>query len=332
MRIVMVSGPPSMACGVADYTAQLVEALRQIGVEVYLVSQSEWGLSQAKKLRTQIQRLSPDLIHLQYPAAVYGRGLAPQTVLLGRWPVVITLHEFSQVHPLRRMASLPFSLAQYLIFTNPHEQAAMVRQVPWIKTKSSIIALGSSVPFLPTSGYTDPQTGVYFGLIRNNKGLEDFIELARLAQPFGYRFSILGSCQIGAESYFEQIHQGSRFLSNLTWVLGLPAQQVAQRLGQSGFAYLPFPDGASERRTSLLAALGNGLPVITTRGSHTPPELTGAVSFVTTPSEALHLLENWRVQPEAKQLLRSNAARYIKRFDWRYVAEAHLEVYRKLRR
>jgi hypothetical protein len=51
----------------------------------------------------------------------------------------------------------------------------------------------------------------------------------------------------------------------------LPEGAVAEYLCACDLALQPYPDGASSRRTSLMAALANGVPVVTTLGALSEP-------------------------------------------------------------
>jgi len=51
----------------------------------------------------------------------------------------------------------------------------------------------------------------------------------------------------------------------------LPAARVAECLRACDLAVQPYPDGASARRTTLMAALANGVPVVTTVGPLSEP-------------------------------------------------------------
>jgi glycosyltransferase involved in cell wall biosynthesis len=51
----------------------------------------------------------------------------------------------------------------------------------------------------------------------------------------------------------------------------LPAAVITEYLQASDLAFQPYPDGASGRRTTLMAALANGVPVITTIGRLSEP-------------------------------------------------------------
>src|SRR2546421_747505 len=59
----------------------------------------------------------------------------------------------------------------------------------------------------------------------------------------------------------------------------LPGDQVAVHLAATDLLVQPFPDGVTTRRTSLMAGLALGRPIVTTGGFNTEPlwKETGAV-------------------------------------------------------
>jgi glycosyltransferase involved in cell wall biosynthesis len=330
----MISGRPGIACGIADYTHSLVTALTVAGVESYSPTPANWSAFSSRAIFQEIRLRKVDLIHIQYPAAAYGAGFAPQGLAFfsrsERIPLVVTVHEFSQTHPLRRMACSAFSIANALVFTNPFELGHFSKLMPWVKSRASVTPVGSSVPFVRSQ--PDEFDVVYFGLIRAKKGIEAFLDLAALSlrERRPYRFTVVGSAQLGEQEYFEVVRARIESLSNVALESDLEAEAVAQRIAQARFAYLPFPDGVSERRTSLLATMGNGLVVLTTKGQHTPQELNGAVAFVENSDMALNQLDFLSASKEARMALQVNASRYIERFTWESIAQKHLQIYGSL--
>ncbi|MCX6023909.1 MAG: hypothetical protein NTZ05_19705, partial [Chloroflexi bacterium] len=73
----------------------------------------------------------------------------------------------------------------------------------------------------------------------------------------------------GRSDLIELIRQ-LRLGGNTTWTGHLPLPEVSAHLLAADAAVLPFTDGASFRRTSLLAMLAHGLPLVTTSPEHGP--------------------------------------------------------------
>jgi hypothetical protein len=103
--------------------------------------------------------------------------------------------------------------------------------------------------------------------------------------------------------------------------------QVANRLASSAIAYLPYPDGASDRRTTLKAMLINGVAVITTRGSQTPGGLGDLVKFCKSPDEALRIALSLIESPEERTTLADKGRDYGRQFTWQHIAELHSKIY-----
>ena len=126
--------------------------------------------------------------------------------------------------------------------------------------------------------------------------------------------------------YFEALRSESSQLP-IVWENGLGEEEVEGRLAASAVAYLPYPDGASERRASLKAALINGVAVVTTRGPQTPSDLEGAVYFVRTPEEALVAVSMLLKSSEERGRLTGKGIQYARQYTWERIAEQHAAVY-----
>jgi glycosyltransferase involved in cell wall biosynthesis len=335
MRVAMICSEASISCGVSDYTQHLIYALRENKVHVELIAQSNWGILNVSDLLSRLNKFKPDIVHIQYPAALYGKSLGLQIFLLvslGKWSIVTTIHEFSHTHILRRIVTLIFGFSKKIILTNEFEEKAINSFFPLSKNKFSTIPIGNSIPFLHKNHSITTKLGLYFGLIRPNKGIEDFLELANLCfkTQSDYDFLIAGSIQLGAETYFQKLIDQSHHLTNLKWELDPSASEVAQLFSNSNFVYLPFPDGASERRSSLIAALGNNIPIITTLGLQTPESFKGIMEFATDPKNALEILSRWDKDKAIPESLKSKALEYSHRFNWNSIATLHTNLYQKI--
>ncbi len=318
-------------CGVTHYSLCLASALREHGVSCHVESLPHWSVWGVPGLRSRIRSLSPDVIHLQYPTAAYGYSVAPQWLSL-LLPMVVTVHEVSQVRIPRRLSLYPFGLrSPRIIFTTPHERAYASRWAPWIAPRSRVINIGSTIPVVPRAPDATDVRIVSFGFLRPRKGLEDVLEVAGLLKHSGLpeRIIVMGGVQPRWSSYVLTL-QGQAATLPIDWAIGLPDRGVSEVLARAQVAYLPFPDGASHRRTSLIAALSHGAAIVTTRGLRTPPELGDVVEFAPTPADAFTAITGLLGDEERRRKLSAAALRYAKLFSWDTIAEEHIRLYDSL--
>jgi len=102
---------------------------------------------------------------------------------------------------------------------------------------------------------------------------------------------------------------------------------VAEMLASAAVAYLPFPDGASERRSSLKSALSSGVVCVTTEGSATPVEMRSAVVLATSIEDAYQKAKTLLANRDECEKLSAEAARYAQTFRWDSIAQLHREIY-----
>lgn len=335
MRVIQIVGAyPPRDCGAEDYTVRLAAALEHHGLEVDILAGGGRSLSDTPSLIKKVSGYRPHVVHVQYPTGNYGKSLVPQALatMMPRVPVITTIHEFSESHVLRKVADLPFALrGRALVFTSEYERRHFLSWFPWVRKRSVVVPIGSNIPFSPGSVRRDPWGVVYFGLIRPHKGLEEFLELARLARDAGrpYRFAIVGDTAARYGSYPETLKERAKDLP-VGWRIGLSPDEVSRSLAGSRFAYIPYPDGASERRGSLLAALGNGTAMITTEGPQTPEALRSSVCFAANPSQALRALDQLASDVDRADALSARAIEYAERASWSSIALAHRRLYERL--
>ncbi|MEO8330918.1 MAG: hypothetical protein ABI479_00670 [Gallionella sp.] len=311
------------------YTYRLVEALREKDCEVDVFTGNNFKLLNATNLAEQVLASKPDIVHIQYPTAGYGPSLGPQmlSVLIRR--CVITLHEVSQVNLLRRLSLYPFSFrTRHIIFTNAFEKDYATKYAPWIARRSSVIPIGSAIQPCDSNQEKDLSEIVYFGLIRPKKGIEEVLTLARLIKLNSLSMSIriIGMIEPRFQPYLLRLQNVSSDLP-VTWNLGLPEDVVSVLLSRSKVAYMPFPDGASERRSSLLALLANDVATVTTSGPFTPYEMNGVVKYAATPAEALPLIKEFLSNVEKRSEVASEMRKYMQRRQWGEIAAAHAVLY-----
>jgi len=149
----------------------------------------------------------------------------------------------------------------------------------------ALIPIGSNIPVAPPPGYeraawrgwlglaADNILIAYFGLISRSKGLDVLLDaLARLPERF--RLLVIGGAATLPEdrAYAAEIERqlDERRLRERVIFTGHRAEaEVSAHLLAADMAALPFADGASFRRGSLLATLAHGVPTLTTTDDRT---------------------------------------------------------------
>jgi len=329
----MISGTyPPQRCGVGDYTEKLVLALRNQNLKVEVLANIDWSLRHFKNICSKIDESSPDIIHIQFPSIGYGYGIVPQLLSL-KYKTVITVHEASQFHPIRKMFLLPFSIKSDLIFSSQFECQYFKSIFPWFTRKPFVIPIGANIGSSVNNFSNEHRNGneiVYFGLIRPKKGIEQVMALAVLLKEhhLDYQIKIIGQILDKNSEYFSDLKKATEGLP-VQWLINLSENEVEKELSMQTMAYLPFPDGASERRGSLLAVLKYGLLVYTTQGPQTPAEFNKILTYVNSPVEFFKILTALDPEKITKKLLEKSgdAQSLMKRFEWPEIAKKHIDAY-----
>ncbi len=364
LRVIQVVGSfPPEPCGIGDYTARLTAALAQQGVEAVVLTRHsagdrpsrvttidglrKWSLSGVAGLLRVVRGLRPDLIHVQYPGLGYGYSLAPHLltafVALTRIPVVVTLHEYERAHWLRRLSeALLAACATSVVFTTSQEQAHAVRRIGWLVPSlhcAHVIVIGSNLPegeATGAAGYNRSEFS-YWGMFHPGKGIEKVLGGFALAvrRAEDLRLTLVGARRQKDERYIERLQElvdrlGVR--QRVMFCFDLSGEDTIGVLKRCCAVILPYGDGATFRRGTLVAALRLGLPVVSTRGPDTPSELVDERSILFAADEGgiADLLLRLRSESDLRDRLSSGAAALGERFDWRDIACRHMVLYEKL--
>ncbi len=284
-----------------------------------------------------IDATGSDILHIQFPTNGY-KDIRLLTWLLStfrKMPKVVTLHEFSALFGPRRLGLIPAGLPQLLkltradalIFSNEAERAVTRRWAPWSAKSAYVIPIGSSIEY-GGGIVTRRRRLVHFGQAAPGKGIEDFNRVAALIA----RSSVdLPTCFVGgvppsstkyADAILEKLRKNGTDV-----ILNAPVDKVSNELASSEFAYLPFPDGATEKRSSLVAALGHGMIVVTRHSDATPAWLKDCTIGADNADGCLTLVKALLENDKAREALREKAFASSRRFDWSEIARRHAGVY-----
>ncbi|MDR1884367.1 MAG: glycosyltransferase [Prevotella sp.] len=340
MKILFICGSyPPEKCSNADTSAIMVDILNKKGLDVEVMSNIDWKLSNWRNIRKIIKKSQADIIYIQYPGMGYKFSITPQILsFLNRRRVIVTLHEVSQLHIIRKLSLLPFSFCKRIMFTNNFERNYFHKIYAWTKqNKTGKIPIGSNISTyldLPLKDRNRNQI-VYFGQIRPKKGIEEIIELAKLIKKNDLNYTVI----IMGRTYekFYDFYQEMLALTedtNISWLIDVSEKRVSEILGSNVIAYLPFPDGASERRGSLFAALSHHMIVFTTKGGQSLQEMNNCVTYINTPVDFFnYLIQDYNINTlmTDEKNKNSNINAFMNQYSWDVIMNQYIEEFKKVR-
>ena len=224
---------------------------------------------------------------------------------------------------------IPFSFADALIFSSDYESRQLARVIPWVRNRSHIIPIASNIG--RGASQSRKKVIIHFGQVCPGKGIEQFIEFSALINKHSssYESLLLGSVPQGYEAWAKTLLSAAP-TSGFTHYGGLEASAIADYLAASRYAYLPYPDGASAKRGSLLACLLNGVIVITKHSDNTPDWIREVTLHADNPDNAMRLILAIETNAEYQDELSRKAASSAALFDWNLIASKHIYLYENL--
>ena len=323
----------------------------------------EWGMSR-QVLRT-VEELEPHILHIQYQAAAY--ALHPAINFLpwrlrvrrGRPKVVATFHDLRVPYLFPKAGRLRDWVVKLLargsdaaIFTN---QEDMERAKNWGKVRSYLIPIGSNISLqLPPRFHREEwreALGVapgdtllcHFGLLNASKGVDTLFEALKRLRSEDQEAKLLmvggrtGESDPTNLAYAERIEALRKKLGveeAILWTGFIPPQEVSAHLVASDICVLPFRDGASLRRGSLMAALEHGLAIVSTQPPSIPRELREGQNITLVPPDDPTALAERITQlardPDLRKRLREGARELSAGFSWGAIAQQNAQIYKEL--
>jgi glycosyltransferase involved in cell wall biosynthesis len=354
--ILFVSGeyPPDVG-GVGDYTMRLRAALSEAGWRSGVLTRRQVRRWDARALVALVRAAPPGgVAHIQYQAGAFDLlgdiCLAPLVLRLARRGVrsVTTFHDARIPYLFPRAAGLRPAAVRLLARASHAVIAADERDLRALGGPSPRhyhVPIGANVSCAPPAGFereafrasiglaTDDLAVVYFGMLNASKGVDMLLEaFERIGaeQPHA-RLLLLGG-EVGASDPTDVL-TASRVRDRIARLgqrvvhTGWLAPEAASAFLLAGdVALLPYTDGASARRGSLLACAAHGLPIVSTLPAGA--EVAPFVEAVQPEPEALAetVLRVWR-EPSRLQ----NASRALDdEVSWERIATRHIQIYNAL--
>jgi glycosyltransferase involved in cell wall biosynthesis len=172
-----------------------------------------------------------------------------------------------------------------------------------------------------------------------NKGWDILIPLMKILRPRfpGLRFRIIGDLQPLRYAFHRRLHTALRANNLDSWVefTGFLEPSAVQRLfAAATLAVQPFTEGALLNRTSLLALLLHGVPVVTQppvrQAEHLRPGWHYAAPAARTAEDYAQTVEILLAQPPEREAFGVRAAELRAVFHWDAIARSMESVIRSV--
>lgn len=311
-----------------------------------------WGLPALALIRHWAQQQRVEVISFQYQTAMYDMsGWMHFLPRVAPVPVVTTFHDlrvpylFPKAGRLRTWIVHMLAKTSAAAVTTNEGDYAQLAGLP----QRYLIPIGSGVAVTPISeaqrtalrasvAAPDDLLLLHFGFLYPNRGVEDLFRALHALLQAGERVRLVmvggragGPTDAAYVAHLDALSAQLGLSAHLTWTGYADDAQVSAWLQTADWVVLPFRDGASHRRSSLIAALVHGCAILTTQPAAPMPGLAdGEQMLCAPPADAPALAETLqRVGRDAtlRARLQQGARSASDQFAWPRIAQRFVDVF-----
>lgn len=330
-----------------------------------------WGWFSLRTVATICQEFQPHIVHIQYQTGAYGmhpainflpRSLHHLRRARARAGVVTTFHDlrvpylFPKARFVREWVTRTLALScDAVIATNDEDY---LRLETWNLKLLHLIPIGSNISTTKPPHYQRSawraQLGVaenetllcYFGFLNASKGGETLMRALALI-PNAKLLMIGGQTGASDPTNVAYVAQVKALIAELgltervLWTDHVAQEIVTAHFYAADICVMPYRDGASYRRGTLMAALAHGCAIVTTmprlvgakHASPLPP-LRDSENCLLVPPENPQAIatavQRLGSSPDRRAKIGAGARELAQHFTWDKIAQQHLDLYERI--
>lgn len=369
MRIGLITGEyPPMQGGIGAYTDILSRHLQAQGQDIFIFSQADtqaqhdaihltntvirWGISSCFAIKSWSEQHQLDIVNLQFQTASF--DMSPWIHFLPHLlsvPFVTTFHDlrfpylFPKAGKLRDWIVMHLAKQSSSVIVTNHEDLASVQGL-----RAKMIPIGSNILSKITQDTSEIRSKhnlskgdfilAYFGFINHSKGVDTLLHaLKKLNNPNIKLLMIGGRTGASDPTNFAYAQTIDALITELDlaqqviWTGYVTEDEVSAYLQLADIVTLPFRDGASFRRGSLMAGIEQNRPIITTKPSLDIPDFNANNMMLVPPDNPQDLakaIQTLMQSPEKRQALQTNLEILRQKFDWNSIAQETLLLFEQV--
>ena len=365
---------PPMEGGVGAHCRELARELSDQGHAVFVYSDPRaaehdqriemtharrgWGLRTLRDIDRWAKDHRLDVVNLHFQTAAYQMSpfihWLPEAV---QAPVVTTFHDlrfpylFPKAGTLRDWIVMRLARASQGVISTNHEDYARLKHLP----RAALIPIGSSLRGELPPDFNPPATRAkygaseadfvvaHFGFINHTKGVEILLEAARILFDDGIPVKIwliggrTGSSDPTNAAYANEIERKAAALGmteRMTWTGFLDDANAAVAFAACDVVALLFTDGASYRRSSLMAAIRHGCAIVTTTPSVSIPAFQDGANMRLVPpgdvKATTAILRELSADSGQLERLKEGVRKLANEFAWDGIAQANAAFFERV--
>ncbi|MCK4352508.1 glycosyltransferase family 4 protein [candidate division WOR-3 bacterium] len=325
----------------------------------------KWDVFHIFKIIGILKCIKPNIIIIQYVSQLYGRaGIAPGIIFfltliklfnVSHIQIITTLHElylpwgskdFILGAIQRLQAFILVLISDAAIVTTKSRKKILNSLFPWKRVYK--ISVGSNIPMgsrkreVRSRNHKDDRLILgTFGTLHPERDLLTVLKSLSMIQVGAYCYTpllqIIGEIDKDSENYriLRITAKKLGIEERIRWMSNISNQEIANCLANSDIYLSPELDGASGRRTTLMAALSLGLPIIAYNGRETESVFKNYENIILIPPHNSKILTEKIMELIKNKKLRDSLGKKAKEtfntyFSWDIIGKEYEKIFKTI--